>query len=63
MKTPCYQSSPPNVSEEQETVNLPRCYQCEKPVTYLFKDGRCYNCTRLTIEEFTGGETIGHSFI
>ena len=22
------------------------CYECDKPVTYLFADGRCGKCTR-----------------
>lgn len=30
------------------------CYQCDKEVTYLFDDGRCKDCTRLTPEEVTG---------
>lgn len=31
------------------------CYQCEKKCNYLFDDGRCYKCTRLTPEEVVGG--------
>lgn len=35
--------------------NLPFvCYQCEKPCSYLFDDGRCKSCTRLTPEEVQG---------
>lgn len=30
------------------------CYQCEKEVKYLFEDGRCWECTRLTPEEVIG---------
>ncbi len=29
----------------------PACYQCLKPVTYLFEDGRGACCTRMTPEE------------
>jgi hypothetical protein len=32
----------------------PSCYECEKTVNYLFEDGRCKDCTRLTIEEVRG---------
>lgn len=32
-------------------LTRPHCYQCDKPVTYLFEDGRCGGCTRLTPEE------------
>ena len=32
------------------------CYQCEKRVVYLFDDGRCEKCTRLTPEEVRGEE-------
>lgn len=32
-----------------------RCYQCDRAVPYLFDDGRCEQCTRLTPEEVTGG--------
>lgn len=28
----------------------PPCYQCDTPVSYLFADGRCGNCTRIEIE-------------
>lgn len=31
------------------------CYQCLKPAKYLFDDGRCKDCTRLTPEEVLGG--------
>jgi hypothetical protein len=27
------------------------CYECEELVSYLFGDGRCKKCTRLTREE------------
>jgi N6-adenosine-specific RNA methylase IME4 len=30
------------------------CYQCDKPVNYLFADGRGACCTRLSPEEVTG---------
>jgi hypothetical protein len=30
------------------------CYQCDKRVLYLFQDGRCKDCTRLTPEEVQG---------
>lgn len=30
------------------------CYQCEKPVSYLFDDSRGECCTRLTPEEIRG---------
>lgn len=32
------------------------CYQCEKVVPYLFADSRCSSCTRLSIEDITGGD-------
>jgi len=30
------------------------CYECEQPCNYLFDDGRCCRCTRLTREEVEG---------
>lgn len=30
------------------------CYECDKPVRYLFDDGRCKCCTRLTPDEVLG---------
>ena len=30
------------------------CYQCDKPVKYLFPDSRCKDCTRITPEELVG---------
>jgi len=30
------------------------CYECEQPCNYLFDDGRCCRCTRLTREEIEG---------
>ena len=30
------------------------CYQCDKPVKYLFGDGRGSCCTRLTKDEIEG---------
>lgn len=33
---------------------LKECYQCEKPVPYLFDDSRCKDCTRLTVSEIRG---------
>lgn len=35
-------------------VDLYSCYQCDQEVTYLFEDGRCNRCTRLTPEEIRG---------
>jgi len=32
------------------------CYQCDAQVTYLFGDGRCGRCTRLTPEEVRGNQ-------
>ena len=32
------------------------CYQCEKAVTYIFEDGRCKDCTRVTPDEVRGTE-------
>ncbi len=43
-----------NVIEE---TPLHRCYQCGIPDTYLFEDGRCGDCTRLTPEEVRGEAT------
>ena len=37
--------------------SIKHCYQCEKPVSYLFDDGRCKKCTRLTPEEVRGVPT------
>lgn len=34
--------------------SITRCYQCDKPVAYLFSDSRCKDCTRLTPEEVQG---------
>ena len=28
----------------------PHCYQCYRPVNYLFTDGRCSRCTRVQPE-------------
>lgn len=33
---------------------MKHCYQCDAQVTYLFGDGRCGRCTRLTPEEVRG---------
>jgi hypothetical protein len=41
---------------ETEDVMAMNCYECDKPVNYLFPDGRCGACTRLTPEEMTGAE-------
>ena len=30
------------------------CYQCDRKTAYLFDDGRCGNCTRLTPDEIIG---------
>ena len=30
------------------------CYQCDRTCKYLFHDGRCSDCTRLTPEEVLG---------
>ena len=35
-----------------------RCYQCDKPVSYLFPDSRCGDCTRLTPDQIRGDEPI-----
>lgn len=35
---------------------MKHCYQCDKPKRYLFADGRCADCTRLTPEEVRGEE-------
>lgn len=35
---------------------IPTCYQCDKQVSYLFDDGRCSDCTRLSICDITGGD-------
>lgn len=43
----------PDEPKPQATYK-PECYQCEKPVDYLFDDGRCKDCTRLTPEEVRG---------
>ena len=32
------------------------CYQCEKATAYIFADGRCKDCTRLTPDEVRGTE-------
>ena len=51
----------PHSDEEEDVesreIDLNRyfpCYQCEKPVTYLFADARCSKCTALTPEEVRG---------
>lgn len=31
------------------------CYECGRKTAYLFDDGRCGNCTRLTPDEIIGG--------
>jgi hypothetical protein len=53
MIMPWYQTTPPNVTNSTpvDDVNKPCCCQCEKKVNYLFQDGRCSDCTRLTIEK------------
>lgn len=33
---------------------MSRCYQCDRGVGYLFTDGRCWQCTRMTREEVEG---------
>lgn len=44
-----------------ETENCPAakfiCYQCQARVFYLFDDGRCMKCTRMTVEEVRGDST------
>ena len=30
------------------------CYECDRHVPYLFGDGRCSQCTRLSVDEVTG---------
>ena len=41
---------------EQVAVTKPKlsCYECNTECSYLFSDGRCKSCTRLTPEEVTG---------
>ena len=36
---------------------MPTCYQCDRKVPYLFDDGRCSECTRLSIAEVIGEST------
>jgi len=36
-----------------------RCYQCDQECHYLFADGRCWRCTRVTAEEVRGEDTEG----
>ena len=38
------------------------CYQCEQETTYLFPDGRCKHCTRLTPEEIEGHIPTNHDY-
>lgn len=35
---------------EDDDVSQPHCYQCDRPVNYLFSDGRCARCTRVEPE-------------
>lgn len=44
------------LDEDGEFVPDKICYQCEKRVVYLFDDGRCKDCTRMTPEEVRGGD-------
>lgn len=37
-----------------KNTDLKECYQCDKPVLYLFGDSRCGECTRLTVDEVRG---------
>ena len=39
---------------QQNTPEKFTCYQCENECKYLFEDGRCYKCTRMSVEEVTG---------
>ena len=32
---------------EVRAIHQPHCYQCDRPVNYLFPDGRCSRCTRV----------------
>lgn len=38
----------------QSPLTLKECYQCDKPVPYLFGDSRCSDCTRLSPRQVTG---------
>lgn len=51
--------APKSLEEMKAEINLNQegiktCYQCETDVKYLFDDGRCSACTRLTPEEVRG---------
>lgn len=35
----------------QPADTRPHCYQCLKPVNYLFSDSRCADCTRVDPEQ------------
>lgn len=35
---------------EDDDLSQPHCYQCDRPVNYLFSDGRCARCTRVEPE-------------
>jgi len=43
-----------DLSPEKEMDMTLYCYQCDKPVKYLFDDGRGKCCTRLTKDEIEG---------
>ena len=40
--------------ERLKETDTSTCYQCENETDYLFPDGRCNKCTRLTKEEIEG---------
>lgn len=42
--------------EFPELLSKPTCYQCDEQCNYLFADGRCYKCTRLSVDEVHGGQ-------
>lgn len=39
--------------------DLKECYQCDKPVAYLFADSRCADCARLSISDVQGHDAYG----
>lgn len=41
-------------AKEEHIPTSKYCYQCGEPTSYLFDDGRCGGCTRLTPEEVKG---------
>ena len=45
-----------NTGEHYGEADKKICYECLEDCNYLFDDGRCHKCTRLTVEEVTGGD-------